>query len=98
MTALPFYGLGPNTNVHNSVQFSERDTRVGIVVSNPMFSWLGLSGTFESLWPSVGGVTATKVISIQNAYTEQTAPGLATQPNFLHYQICPYNHHLFGAR
>jgi hypothetical protein len=98
MTALPFYGLGPNTNVHNSVQFSERDTRAGIVVSNPMFPWLGLSGTFESLWPSVGGVTATKVISIQNVYTEQTAPGLATQPNFLHYQIFPYIHHLFADR
>jgi hypothetical protein len=98
MTALPFYGLGPNTNVHNSVQFSQRDTRIGITVANPFLSWLGVSGTFESLWPSVGGVTASKVISIQNVYTEQTAPGLATQPNFLHYQIFPYIHHLFADR
>src|SRR5216684_1747135 len=98
MTALPFYGLGPNTNVRNSVQFSQRDTRAGITVSNPFLSWFQLSGTFESLWPSVGGVTAAKVISIQNVYTEQTAPGLATQPNFLHYQIFPYIHHLFADR
>lgn len=46
MPTLPFYGLGPNTKVNNSVRFSERDTRAGIVVSNPMFSWLVLSGTF----------------------------------------------------
>ena len=98
LTAMPFYGLGPNTNVNNSVQFSQRDTRAGIVVSNPMFSWLGLSGTFESLWPNIGGVTAKNVISIQTVYTEQTAPGLTTQPNFLHYEIFPYIHHLFADR
>jgi hypothetical protein len=98
LAAMPFYGLGPNTNVNNSVQFSQRDTRAGIIVSNPMFSWLGLSGTFESLWPNVGGVTAKNVISIQNVYTEQTAPGLTTQPNFLHYEIFPYIHHLFADR
>lgn len=98
MPTLPFYGLGPNTNVNNSVRFTERDTRTGIIVSNPMLSWLGLSGTFESLWPHVGGVNGTNVISIRNVYTEQTAPGLATQPNFLHYQIFPYIHHLFADR
>lgn len=98
MPTLPFYGLGPNTNVNNSVRFSQRDTRAGIIVSNPMFSWLGLSGTFESLWPDVGGVTGANVVSIQQVYTEQTAPGLTTQPNFLHYEIFPYLHHLFADR
>jgi hypothetical protein len=63
-----------------------------------MLSWLGLSGTFESLLPNIGGVTAKNVIFIQNVYTEQTAPGMATQPNFLHYEIFPYIHHLFADR
>lgn len=98
MANLPFYGLGPNTNVNSSVRFSQRDTRAGVIISNPMLSWLDLSGTFESLWPTIGGVTGKNVVSIQNVYTEQTAPGLATQPNFLHYEIFPYIHHLFADR
>jgi hypothetical protein len=98
MPTLPFYGLGPNTNVNNSVKFSQRDTRAGIIVSNPLASWLGLSGKFESLWPSVGGVTGTNIISIQQVYTEQTAPGLATQPNFLHYEALLRPHALLWDR
>jgi hypothetical protein len=86
MPTLPFYGLGPNTNVNNSVRFSERDTRFGALVAGPLTSWLGASGTLESLWPSIGGVTGTNVVSIQQVYTEQTAPGLANQPNFMHYE------------
>jgi len=86
MPTLPFYGLGPNTNVNASVRFSERDTRLGVLVATPLASWLGVSGTFESLWPNVGGVSSSNVVSIQQVYNEQTAPGLTTQPNFLHYE------------
>jgi hypothetical protein len=81
---LPFYGLGPNTNVNNSVQFSERDTRVGIHISNPLTTWLNAQGTIESLWPAIGGVSGR---TIQTEYTELTAPGLISQPNFLHYEL-----------
>jgi len=99
MPIMPFYGLGPNTNVNKSVLFSQRDTRAGIILTNPFLSWFQVSGTFESLWPNVGGVTGTNVTSIQTVYTEQTAPGLATQPNFLHYEIFPYVHfHFFENR
>jgi hypothetical protein len=86
MPTLPFYGLGPNTNVSDSVRFSERDSRLGVLVASPLASWLGISGTLESLWPNVGGVSAPNVLSIRQVYNEQTAPGLTTQPNFLHYE------------
>lgn len=86
MPTLPFYGLGPNTNVSDSVRFSERDSRLGVLVASPLASWLGISGTLESLWPNVGGVSAPNVVSIRQVYNEQTAPGLTTQPNFLHYE------------
>jgi hypothetical protein len=86
MPTLPFYGLGPNTDVKSSVRFSQRDTRLGVLVASPLASWLGVSGTFESLWPNVGGVTGANVVSIQQVYNEQTAPGLARQANFLHYE------------
>src|SRR5207249_8230331 len=40
MEDLPFYGLGPDTNVHNAVHFSERDTRAGALFASPLTSWL----------------------------------------------------------
>jgi hypothetical protein len=86
MEDLPFYGLGPDTSVHNAVHFTERDTRVGALVASPLTSWLSTSGTFEAIFPSIGNVSSTKVISIGQAYDEATAPGLVSQPTFLHFE------------
>src|SRR5882672_1040279 len=86
MQDLPFYGLGPDTNVNNSVHFSQRDTRVGALVASPLTSWLSASGTFETIFPSIGNVDSTKVTSIGQAYDEATAPGLISQPTFLHFE------------
>jgi hypothetical protein len=89
MPTMPFYGLGPNTNVNNSVKFSQRDTSAGIDVTTPFpeVSWLSAGGKLEGLWPSVSGVTGTNIVSIQQQYNEFTAPGLASQPPFVHEQI-----------
>lgn len=86
MQDLPFYGLGPNTSVHNAVHFSERDTRFGALVASPLTPWLSAAGTFETLFPNVGNVSSNNVISIGQVYTEQTAPGLTSQPTFLHFE------------
>jgi hypothetical protein len=97
---MTFYGLGPNTNVNNSVKFSQRDTSAGIEVTTPFpeVSWLSAGGKLEGLWPSVGGVTGTNVVSIQQQYTEQTAPGLTSQPPFVHEQIFFRPHKRFLER
>ena len=97
---LPFYGLGSNTNVNNAVRYKQRDTSAGIQVTTPFpdVSWLSAGGTIEGLWPEVGGVSATNVISIQQEDTEQTAPGLATQPPFVHEQIFLNPHARFLTR
>ena len=89
MPFMPFYGLGPNTDVHNSVQFSQRDTSAGLELRTPFpeISWLSAGGKFEGLWPQILGVTGAKIVSIEQQYDEQTAPGLATQPPFIHSQI-----------
>ena len=94
---MTFYGLGPNTNVNNSVKFSQRDTSAGIEVTAPFpeVSWLSAGGKFEGLWLSVGGVTGTNVVSIQQQYTEQTAPGLTTQPPMVHEEIFLHPHKRF---
>ena len=86
MQALPFYGLGPSTAFSNQVQFSERDTRAGALVASPLTSWLSASATFEGIFPNIGNVDSTKVTSIGQVYTEQTAPGLTSQPTFVHLE------------
>jgi hypothetical protein len=100
LPTMPFYGLGPNTNVNNSVKFSQRDTSAGIEITTPFpeLSWLSAGGTLEGLWPSVGGVSGTNIVSIQQQYTEQTAPGLATQPPFVHEQLFLRPHKRFLER
>jgi hypothetical protein len=95
---MTYYGLGPNTTLSGAAEFSQRDARAGVIVSNPLTSWLGLTGTFEGLFPSVGGVTSASAVSINQAYTEQTAPGLASQPNFLHYEVLLRPHVLVKDR
>lgn len=100
MPTLPFYGIGPNTNVNDSVKFSERDTRAGIAMSTPVpkISWLSAGATFEGLWPSIAGVAGQDIVSIQKEYTEQTAPGLASQPPFVHTQVFLGPHKRFAER
>jgi hypothetical protein len=98
LPVMTFYGLGPNTNVNNSVKFSLRDTVAGGEFSTPFRGWLSLGGKLEGLWPEVGGVSGTNVVSIQQQYTEQTAPGLTTQPSMVHEQIYLRPHKRFLQR
>jgi len=97
LPVMTFYGLGPNTNVNNSVKFSERDTSAGIEVTTPFpeISWLSAGAKIEGLWPDIGGVTGKNVVSIQQQYTEQTAPGLTTQPPLVHEQVSLRPHKRF---
>ena len=90
---MAFYGLGPNTSQSNVVDFSERDVFVGADVTNPVSSWLRIGGTLEGIVPDVGGVHQTGVRSIDQFYTEATAPGLAKQPKFIHSEILANPHH-----
>jgi hypothetical protein len=53
---------------------------------------LALCWWFEGLWPDVGFVTGKNVVSIQQQYTEQTAPGLTTQPPMVHEQVFLHPH------
>jgi hypothetical protein len=90
---MPFYGIGPNTSKSDLVDFSERDTFAGIDATNPLSSWIGIGGTIEGIFPDVNGVHSAGVRSIDQFYTEATAPGLATQPKFLHSEIFLHPHH-----
>jgi hypothetical protein len=100
LPVMTFYGLGPNANVNNLVDFSQRDTSAGIEFTTPFpeIAWLSVGAKVEGLWPEVGGVTGNKVTSIRQKFTEQKAPGLATQPPFVHEQIFLGPHRRFLSR
>jgi hypothetical protein len=100
LPTMTFYGLGPNTTLSDSAIFSQRDTSTGIEAVSPFpyASWLSVGGTIEGLWPSVGGVTGSNIVSIQQEYTEQTAPGLTSQPPLVHEQVYFIPHKRFPNR
>lgn len=95
---MTYYGIGPSTTLSDAAEFSERDAEAGVTVSNPLTPWVGLQGKFEGLFPSIVGVSSPNLSSITTAYTEQTAPGVSSQPNFLHYELLLRPHILIKDR
>ena len=81
---MPFYGIGPNTTLTNEAFFHERDTIAGIDATDPLVSWLAIGARLESLWPQAGGASP-QAQSITVLYPG--TPGLASQPNFTHYEV-----------
>lgn len=84
---MPFYGIGPNTARSDLTDFSEQEVSAGVSVLNPLSSWLDVGASIEYFKPQVGGVPGASVRSIESYYSEATAPGLAHQPGFAHYQV-----------
>jgi hypothetical protein len=84
---MTYYGIGPNTSTTNLVNFAERDAFVGADLSHPLAPWLSLGGTAEGIFPDVNGVNSPGIRSIDQFYTEATAPGLVAQPTFVHSEI-----------
>ena len=100
LPVMTYYGLGPSTQLNEAAKFSQRETSAVIEITTPFpeVSWLSAGGKIEGLWPNVGGVTGPNVISIQQVYNEQTAPGLTTQPFTMHEQIYLRPHKRFLER
>jgi hypothetical protein len=83
---MPFYGLGPTTLKANVVDFSQRDIVTGADIFNPFSSWFAAGGKFETISSDIGGATSSGVPSITSSFTEITAPGISSQPTFIHYE------------
>lgn len=99
---MPFYGIGPDTVRSNIADFGERRVSAGASVVNPVSSWLNVGGSIEYIKPQIRGVSGASVRSIDNYYSEATAPGLTHQPGFAHYSIsaepkCQWSRAKFNA-
>jgi hypothetical protein len=84
---MPFYGIGPDTARSNLTDFREHDYRAGVSVFNPLQSWLAAGGLAEFYLTKIGGDHNSGVHSIDESYSETTAPGLGHQPGFAHYSV-----------
>ena len=87
---MPYYGIGPQVTQQNLTDYRAREVRAGADVINPFNKWFAAGGTLEAIFPHIEGVTTTDkngVRSIEKVFSETTAPGLAAQPTFMHYQI-----------
>jgi hypothetical protein len=79
-----FYGLGPESpSIKYTYHFNE--TYGGLSASMPIFDWLTLASQIEDLQPEVPALTG--ALAVNNAFTEATAPGIASQPNLMHYKV-----------
>jgi len=80
VTRLSFYGLGA-TAPDTPHFFEARESWGGVAARMPLTNWLRLDGQIEDrqLTLPSSDVTAT--------FTEATAPGVASQPNYLHPSV-----------
>ncbi len=84
MRRLNFFGLGPESREDDRAVFHYREVVAGADISKPINRWLDLGGAVEGIWPELIEIDDPTVTSVDLKYTEATAPGLNSQPGFLH--------------
>ncbi len=84
MPRLDFFGLGPETSKDDRVVFHYREAVVGADISQPINRWFDLGGAVEGIWPEIIQIDNPTVTSVERKYTEATAPGLNSQPPYVH--------------
>ena len=84
MPRLDFFGIGPETQQADRALFHYREAVAGADIAQPISRWLDLGGAVEGIWPDLIRITNPTVTSVERKYTEATAPGLNSQPPYLH--------------
>jgi hypothetical protein len=87
LNKLAFYGLGPNTARVDEAFFGMRETIVGANVIYPVFKPLNMSlqGEVNGRFVNIRGNHEQPSPSIEQVYTNATAPGLNHQPAFAQF-------------
>ena len=83
-----FYGLGPNTTPSNRADFGLTETITGANLILPVHPWgldragVTVYGELNGRFPSERGSHGDSRPSIEQTFTEASAPGLTTQSNY----------------
>jgi hypothetical protein len=87
LNKIDYFGLGPFTPVSGRSFYGMRETIPGVNVLWPIFEPLHMSlfGELNGRFVDIRASTGQESPSIQQLYTETTAPGLMTQPGFVQF-------------
>lgn len=83
MPRLDFFGLGPETDESGLAKFHYRESVIGADISRAFTKRLDIGGAVEGIWPRLTTITDPSVRPVEQAYNEQTAPGLFADPTYL---------------
>lgn len=84
MPRMDFFGIGPESREQDRAVFHYREGVVGADISQPITGWLDVGGAVEGIWPDIITISNPTVTSVERKFTETTAPGLNSQPPYLH--------------
>jgi len=87
LNSIGFYGIGPNTGKSGQSLFGMNEAIAGVNAVWPLVSGLNLSlyGEANGRFVSLRGDHGQSSPSIEQIYTESSAPGLASQPAFAQF-------------
>ena len=88
LNKIAYYGLGPDTRRDDQTFFGERETIVGANVIYPLLGKplnLSVQGEVNGRFVDIRGNREQSSPSIEQVYTEATAPGLSSQPSFAQF-------------
>ncbi|HXM23353.1 MAG TPA: hypothetical protein VN948_19005 [Terriglobales bacterium] len=90
LNQLSFFGVGPSTLESGKTVFGMQHTIIGANVIKPVTEWpairslnLSLLGEVNGRFVNLRGNHGASTPSIEQVYTNASAPGLATQPGFV---------------
>ena len=86
LNQVSYYGIGPQTLLSNRAFFAMRETITGVNADRLLKYGFHLLGEMNGRWPNIGGNHAQSSPSIEQIYSEATAPGLTRQPGFLQFE------------
>ena len=83
MRRLDYFGIGPETDRADLAEYHYREAVVGADIVTPVTRWWDIGAAVEGIWPRLTTITDPTVLSVNDVYTDQTAPGLFSAPNYL---------------
>jgi hypothetical protein len=85
LNQVSYYGIGPGTSLTDRAFFGMRETITGANADRLLKYGFHLLGEINGRWPEVVGDHGQSSPSIEQIYSESTAPGLTRQPGFLQF-------------
>lgn len=83
LNQVTFFGIGPDTLSADRTFFSLRETVTGVSADVLLPRGFHFLGELNGRWPKIGPRSGQSSPSIDQVYSESTAPGLLQQPGFL---------------